>query len=132
MRIKLYGSCCLVLLLLMGASLSTGCPTSRYVSKNGYFLGQQPGSTCALVNPEHGQHASSRQPVFWLRYGQYVRSLVRFGRIPTPGRYSRNHRSVYLFGSSIWAPIGLHNGWNWLILHYSGNWKTGGLFEAAN
>ena len=34
---------------------------------------------------------------------------------------------IYLQRRSIWAAIGLHNGWNWLLLTTSGNWKVGGV-----
>lgn len=36
---------------------------------------------------------------------------------------------VYLWKRSVWAAVGLHNGWNWFLLTLGGNWKLGGLMQ---
>lgn len=36
---------------------------------------------------------------------------------------------VYLRSESIWAAIGLHNGWNWGLALVCGNWRMGGLWS---
>jgi len=36
---------------------------------------------------------------------------------------------LYCQHRSIWLPVGLHNGWNWVSTSFTGNWKCGGIFD---
>ena len=36
---------------------------------------------------------------------------------------------LYFMTRSIWFIIGVHSGWNWIVLTFEGNWKLGGIFE---